>query len=113
VTLTCLVTAANPAVSEYRFYLNDTMRNTSKSNSLTIIDVQRSKHYGKYKCVAHNDVGDGQSNEVVLNINGKCLSMRAKLIHLNLSLQTIFTVSLHVSESISSQYSGVSWRYIL
>jgi len=75
VTLTCHVTAANPAVSEYRFYLNDTVRNTSNSNSLTIIDVQRSKHYGKYKCVAHNDVGDGQSNAVVLNINGKCLSM--------------------------------------
>jgi len=92
VTLTCHVTAANPAVSEYRFYLNDTVRNTSKSNSLTIIDVQLSKHYGKYKCVAHNDAGDGQSNAVVLDINGKCLSMQDQTHTFKLLLTDKFTV---------------------
>jgi len=76
VTLTCHVTAANPAASEYRFYLNHTIRNTSNSNKVTIIDVQRSKHYGEYMCVAHNNVGDGQSDAVVLDINGKCLIFR-------------------------------------
>ena len=81
VTFTCHVTGANPPVSEYRFYINnsDTPLNTVKnSNQYTIQGVQRSKHYGEYKCVAHNSVGDGQSYAVVLNINGKSFLEKTK-----------------------------------
>ena len=71
-TFTCHVSAANPSVSEYRFYRNDTVIKTLQYiNKYTIHDVQRSQHYGKYNCVAHNDAGDGDSDAVDLNINGK------------------------------------------
>ena len=74
VTFTCDVTDANPPVSEYRFYFNDsnkamkTLQNTSK---FTIYDAQRARNFGKYKCVAQNDAGDDHSDPVFLNINGK------------------------------------------
>lgn len=74
VLLTCQVTAANPPVSEYRFYFKDsnTALNTLTGiNTFPLTNVKRSHHYGSYKCVARNDVGDLQSDAVVLNINGK------------------------------------------
>ena len=77
VILTCTVAAANPQVSEYKFYLNDSNNaiNSGANISLyTIYGVQRARDYGKYKCVAHNTVGDGESNEVFLDIKGKLLS---------------------------------------
>ena len=74
--LTCNVAAANPPVSEYRVYLNrsSTPVYTSKNtNNVTIKNVQRSQHYGEYKCEAHNAVGNGQSSPVLLNINGESI----------------------------------------
>lgn len=72
VTFTCHVLEAKPAVSEYRFYLNDsTLTPVTNVNKLIIHGVNRSQHFGKYKCVAYNDAGDGQSDAVVVNINGK------------------------------------------
>ena len=72
VTFTCHVTAAQPQVSRYRFYLNDTtLVKDSDDSQYTINNVQRSQHYGKYKCVPHNDVGDGPEAAVILNVNGE------------------------------------------
>lgn len=72
VTFTCGVTAAKPQVSQYKFYLNDTTLVKNSSNNQYIIDsVQRSQHYGKYKCVPHNDVGDGTEATVTLNVNSE------------------------------------------
>lgn len=72
VTFTCHVTATKPQVSQYRFYLNDTtLVKGSSVSQYTINNVQRSKHYGKYKCVPRNDVGDGPEATVKLNVNGE------------------------------------------
>ncbi|KAJ7384319.1 hypothetical protein OS493_022426 [Desmophyllum pertusum] len=69
VTFTCTVTAAKPQVSQYRFYLNDTLVNTTNDSKYTVNNVQRSQHYGKYTCIPHNDVGDGPEATVTLNVN--------------------------------------------
>ncbi|KAL9964823.1 hypothetical protein ACROYT_G028513 [Oculina patagonica] len=71
VTFTCRVTAAKPQVSQYRFYLNDTTDpvKDSKDSQYTISKVKRSQHYGDYKCVPHNYVGDGPEATVTLNVN--------------------------------------------
>ena len=72
--LTCDVSEAKPPVSEYRFYLNDSILTpVTNVNKFIINGVKRSQHFGKYKCAAHNDAGDGQSDQVVLNITGKSL----------------------------------------
>jgi len=72
VAFTCDVTAAKPQVSRYRFYLNDTTKvKDSNDNQYTINNVQRSQHYGKYKCIPRNDVGDGAEAAVILNVNGE------------------------------------------
>ena len=72
VTFTCHVTAAKPQVSQYRFYLNETtLVKDSNDNQCTINNVQRSQHYGKYKCVPRNDAGDGPEAIVTLNVNGE------------------------------------------
>ena len=71
-TFTCLVTAAKPQVSRYKFFLNDTaLVKDSNDNQYTINNVQRSQHYGKYKCVPRNDVGDGPEASVTLDVNGE------------------------------------------
>jgi len=41
----------------------------SNDNQYIITNVQRSQHYGKYKCVPSNDVGDGPEATVILNVN--------------------------------------------
>ena len=72
VTFTCHVTAAKPQVSRYRFFLNDTaLVKDGNNNQYTINNVQRSQHYGKYKCIPSNDVGDGPEATLVLNVNGE------------------------------------------
>jgi len=72
VTFTCRVTAAKPQVSQYKFYLNDTdVVKDSNDNQYTINNVQRSQHFGTYKCLPSNDVGDGPEATVILNVNGK------------------------------------------
>ncbi|XP_078379477.1 uncharacterized protein LOC144662528 isoform X2 [Oculina patagonica] len=68
-TFTCHVTAAEPQVSQYRFYLNGTLIKDSNDSQYTINNVQRSQHYGEYKCVPHNDVGDGPEARLTLNVN--------------------------------------------
>jgi len=69
-TFTCHVTAAKPQVSRYMFYLNDTTLVKDGNNTqYTINNVQRSQHYGKYKCVPRNDVGNGPEAAVILNVN--------------------------------------------
>ena len=64
------MTATNPPLLEYRFYLNDSdkaFNNLTNVNQYTIHDVQRSRDYGEYKCVASNGAGNG-SDTVFLNI---------------------------------------------
>ena len=59
-------------MSRYKFYLNDTdVVKDSNDNQYTINNVQRSQHYGTYKCEPSNDVGDGPEATVILNVNGK------------------------------------------
>ena len=70
-TLTCHVTAAKPPVSQYRFYLNDSLVKASNHSQYTINNVQRSQHYGEYKCVPKNAMGDGTEATVTLNVNGE------------------------------------------
>ena len=72
VTFTCYATAAKPQVSRYKFYFNDTtLVKESNDNQYTINNVERSQHYGKYKCIPSNDVGDGPEATVTLNVNGE------------------------------------------
>ena len=72
VTLACHVTAAKPEVSRYRYYLNDTtLVKDSYDSQYTINNVQRSQHYGEYKCLPSNDVGDGPEATVSLHVNGE------------------------------------------
>ena len=71
VTFTCGVTAAKPPVSKYKFYLNDSLFKASNDSQYTINDVQRSQHYGEYKCVPRNGAGNGTEATVTLNVNGE------------------------------------------
>ena len=72
VTFTCRVTGAKPQVSQYIFYLNDTtIVKDGNGNQYNINSVQRSQHFGKYKCVPSNDVGGGPEATVTLNVTGE------------------------------------------
>ena len=66
VTFKCIVMAAVPQVSFYKFYFNE-----NSNSEYTLNNVNRSQHYGEYKCVPHNDVGDGAKAIVRLNIEGR------------------------------------------
>ena len=81
VTLTCTVTAAKPLLLEYRFYLNDSdkaINSLTNVDQYTIHDVQRSRDYGEYKCVASNSAGNG-TDTVVLDIKGKRFALHSSL----------------------------------
>ena len=62
--------AAVPQVSIYKFYFNGRLLSNNNNSEYTLNDVNRSQHNGKYKCVPHNDVGDGVEANVRLYING-------------------------------------------
>ena len=66
----CLVMAAVPQVSTYKFYFSGRLLSNSSNSEYTLNNVNRSQHYGEYKCVPHNDAGDGADAVVTLNING-------------------------------------------
>ena len=66
VTFKCIVMAAVPQVSFYKFYFNE-----NSNSEYTLNNVNRSQHYGEYKCVPHNDVGDGAKATVRLHIKGE------------------------------------------
>ena len=117
VTLTCQVSAAIPPVSEYRFYVNDSntpLKTLKSTNRFTIYVVQR-VHYGRYKCEAWNVVGEGQSNVVILNINGKSLSreIQAQLIslsHLHINMDNAVVWTDHTEPIIFMNSSMVTVR---
>lgn len=69
VAFTCGVAAAQPKVSLYQFYLNNSLVSNGSAGEYTIANVNRSQHHGGYKCVPHNDAGDGLEATVLLNIN--------------------------------------------
>jgi len=71
VTFTCNVNDAFPSVSQYKFYLNGSIRTVTNVNKFTIVGVNRSQHFGEYKCEAHSAAQDEQSDGVRLNINGE------------------------------------------
>ena len=62
--------AAVPKVSIYKFYFNGRLLSSNSISEYTLNNVNRSQHYGEYKCVPHNDAGDGAKATVRLNING-------------------------------------------
>ena len=66
----CSVMAAVPQVSTYKFYFSGRLLSNSSNSEYTLNNVNRSQHYGEYKCVPHNDAGDGAEAVVTLNING-------------------------------------------
>ena len=70
VTFKCKVTAALPKVSIYKFYFNGSLLTNRSNFEYTLNNVNRSQHYGEYRCVPHNDAGDGAEATVRLNING-------------------------------------------
>ena len=71
VTFKCIVMAAVPQVSIYKFYFNGSLLSKKRNSVFILNNVNRSKHYGEYKCVPHNDVGDGAKATVRLNIEGE------------------------------------------
>ena len=70
VTFNCTVVAAVPQVSIYKFYFNGSLLRNNSNSDYTLNSVNRSQHHGEYKCVPHNDAGDGAEATVRLNING-------------------------------------------
>ena len=70
VTFKCIVMAAETQVSIYKFSFNGHLLSENSNNEYTLNNVNRSQHYGEYKCVPHNAVGDGAEATVRLNING-------------------------------------------
>ena len=62
--------AAVPQVSTYKFYFSGRLLSNRSNSEYTLNNVNRSQHYGEYKCVPHNDAGDGAEAVVTLNING-------------------------------------------
>ena len=62
--------AAVPQVSIYKFYFNGRLLSGKSISEYTLNNVNRSQHSGVYKCVPHNDAGDGAEATVRLNING-------------------------------------------
>ncbi|XP_068733616.1 neural cell adhesion molecule 2-like isoform X2 [Montipora capricornis] len=70
VKVTCVVSASNPPVSEYRFFLNGKLRHTrNNSSEITIENLQRYQDNGNYSCEAQNSVGFAQSDKAFLDIN--------------------------------------------
>ena len=70
VTFKCKVMATVPHVSIYKFYLKGGLHSGNSNSEYTLNNVNRSQHHGEYKCVPHNDAGDGAEATVRLNING-------------------------------------------
>ena len=62
--------AAVPQVSIYKFYFNGRLLSNNSNSKYALNDVNRSQHHGEYKCVPHNDAGDGVEATVRLYING-------------------------------------------
>ena len=70
VTFKCIVAAALPEVSIYKFYFNGSLLSNKSNCEYTLNNINRSQHHGRYKCVPHNDAGDGVEATMRLNING-------------------------------------------
>ena len=70
VTFNCTVVAAVPQVSIYKFYFRGQLLRNTNNSEFTLNNVNRSQHYGEYKCAPHNDAGDGAEATVRLNIDG-------------------------------------------
>ncbi|XP_068686488.1 neural cell adhesion molecule 2-like isoform X2 [Montipora foliosa] len=69
VQVTCVVSASNPPVSEYRFFLNGKLRHTTNNSEITVENLQRYQDNGNYSCEAQNSVGFAQSGQAFLDIN--------------------------------------------
>ena len=70
VTFKCIVMTAVPQVSIYKFYFNGHPLSNNSNSEYTLNNVDRSQHHGEYKCIPHNDAGDGAEATVRLDING-------------------------------------------
>ena len=70
VTFKCIVMTAVPQVSIYKFYFNGHPLSYNSNSEYTLNNVDHSQHHGEYKCIPHNDAGDGAEATVRLDING-------------------------------------------
>ena len=71
VTFKCIVTAAVPQVSIYKFGFSGSLLSENSNSEFTLNNVNRYQHYGEYKCIPRNDVGDGAKATLRLNIKGE------------------------------------------
>ena len=63
--------AAVPQVSIYKFYFNGQPLSSNSNSEYILNNTNHSQHDGEYKCVPHNDAGDGVEATVRLNIEGE------------------------------------------
>ena len=70
VTFNCTVMAAVPLVSIYKLFFKGHLLSNNSNSEYTLNIVNRSQHYDEYKCVPHNEAGDGAEATVRLNISG-------------------------------------------
>ena len=72
VTFTCKVKRAKPTVDKYKFYFKNSNRPIAENSKGTYqINSVKASDQGTYKCVPHNDAGDGENATVMLTVNGK------------------------------------------
>ena len=88
VLFTCIVGAAKPAASQYRFFRGNTSLSSPTEGKYLVEHIQY-PNQGVYKCIPNNMVGEGQEATLILTVQGKhCL--------LNISVYYCQVFSLYV-----------------
>ena len=69
INLTCSA-VAKPAVTMYRFYVNETSIGNSTNGSLSVNASDCLRYNGYFKCVPENDRGQGEMNQQFIVVTG-------------------------------------------